>query len=155
MRETCPRFLEDGDRILRMLNNVAQQNKIESVVRSVNFQDVPRHKTEVGIRFEGTSPNAGLVHVKPYPAADACYFAQPLQNAALVTPEVADGQAGEREMWIKPRNEDIPSDRILVVEIGESVREKVSTEEVLEGSHEERPIDFPGTVGGPDGVGGS
>jgi hypothetical protein len=95
MREAGPCLLEDGNWIPRMLNDVAQQNEIEFIVRSVYLQDVRQHKAEAGIWFEGASPNAGLVHVKPYPAADACYFAQALQDAALVTPEVADGQAGE------------------------------------------------------------
>jgi hypothetical protein len=114
-----------------MLNNVAQQNKIESIVRSVNFQDVPPHKTEAGIRFEGTSPNAGFVHVKLYPAADAFYFAQALQGTALVTPEVADGQTGKRDMRVEPRNENISRDRVLVVKVGEPVRQKLCSKKSL------------------------
>jgi hypothetical protein len=54
-------------------------------------------------------------------------------------------------MRVEPRNENVSSDRVLVVKVREAVRENVSTEEVLEGSHEERPIDFPGTIDGPDG----
>src|SRR6266516_7938811 len=105
MREAGPCLLEDGDWITRMLNDVAQQNEIEFIPRSIDLQDVPRQKTESGILFKGTSPNAGLVHVKPYSTGDACYLAQALQHAALVTPEVADGRAGERDMRVKPRNE--------------------------------------------------
>jgi hypothetical protein len=118
-----------------MLNNVMQQNKIESKLRSVNVQDVPGHKTEARIRFEGTSPNAVLVRVKPYPAPDACYFAQALQDATLVTPEVADCQAGERNMRVEPRNENISSDRVLVVKVREPVRQKLCSEEILERTH--------------------
>lgn len=118
-----------------MLKNVAQQNEIEFIVRSVYLGDVPQHETEAGIWFEGTSPNAGLVHVKPYPAADACYFAQALQDAALVTPEIADGQAGERDVRVEPRNEDISSDRVLVVKVREPVRQKLCSEEIPERTH--------------------
>jgi hypothetical protein len=133
--EADPCLLKNGDWIPRMLKNVSQQNKIEFIRRGIDVQDVPRHKEKLGIWFEGTLPNAGLIHVKPYPAADACYLAQALQHAALVTPEVAHGQAGERQMRIKPRNEDISSDRVLVIKIGEPVREKFSPEEILERSH--------------------
>lgn len=149
MREARPRLLEDGDWIRRMLNDVVQQNKIEFVARSIDFQDVPRQKTESGIWFKGSSPNACLVRVKPYPTADACYLAQALQHAALVAPEVAHGQAGERDMRVKPRNKDISGDRVLVVKVGESVREKLCAEEILERSHWERPIPFPGKSRGP------
>jgi hypothetical protein len=62
----------------------------------------------------------------------------------LVAPEVAHGQAGERDMRVKPRNKDISGDRVLVVKVGESVREKLCTEEILERSHWQRPIPFPG-----------
>ena len=134
-REAGPCLLKDGHWILSMFENVSQQNQIESITRGVDVQDVRRHKTELGIRFEGTLPNAGLVHVKPYPAANACYLAQALQHAALVTSEVAHGHAGERQMRIKPRNEDISGDRVLVVKIGKPVREKLSPEEVLKRSH--------------------
>ena len=135
LREAGPCLLKDGDWIPRMLKNVSQQDKIESITRGIDVQDVPRHKTELGIWLEGTLPNAGLVHDEPYPAVDPCYLAQTLQHAALVTPEVAHGQAGERQMRIKPRNEDISSDRVLVIKIGEPVREKFSPEEILERSH--------------------
>jgi hypothetical protein len=144
MREAGPCLLEDGDWITCMLNNVAQQNKIKFIARSIDFQDVARQKTESGLWFKGTSPNARLVHVKPYPTADACNLAQAVQHAALVTPEVADGQAGERDMRGKPRNKDVLSDRVLVVKVGEPVREKLCPEEILERSHWERPIPIPG-----------
>jgi len=149
MRKTRPCLFENGDWIPRMLNNVAQQNEIEFVTRSIDFQDIPRHKTERGVWFEGASPNAVLVHVKSYPAADACYLAQGLQHAAFVTPEVADGHAGERDTRIKPRNDDVSSDQVLVVKIGEPVWEKFCPEEILERSHGELSIHFPGPKESP------
>jgi hypothetical protein len=144
MREAGPRLLEDCDWITRMLNDVVKQNKIEFIARRIDFQDVRLQKTESRIWFKGTSANARLVRIKPYPAADACYLAQALQHAALVAPEVAHGQPGERDMRVKPRNKSISGDRVLVVKVGESVREKLCAEKILERGHWQRPIPFPG-----------
>ena len=142
-------LFENGDWVRRMLNNVAQENKIEFVLRRIDFQDIPQHKTELGVLFEGASPNAVLVYIKSNPAADACDLAHGLQHAAFVTPEVAHGQAGERDMRIKPRNDDISSDRVLVVKIREPLWEKLSPEEVRERSHGQRPAYFPRPEGSP------
>jgi hypothetical protein len=135
MRKASPCLLENGGWIRRMLDNVVQQNEIEFVMRSIDFQDVPRHEVELRIWLEGASPNAVLVRVKSYPATDARYLAQALQHAALVTPEVADGRAGERDTGLKPRNEDISSERALIVKVGEPVGKKLCLEEILERSH--------------------
>jgi hypothetical protein len=80
MLKASPCFLENGDLISRMLNNVGQQNEIKFVPRRIDIKDILRHKTEARISFEGASLNAVLVDVKSYPAADASFLAQTMTD---------------------------------------------------------------------------